>query len=44
MCGGVTIGLAGLKFSGSPSRSGDSRARAARVAVKIVAPRRSLYV
>ena len=44
MCGGVTIGLAGLKFSGSPRRSGDSRARVARIVVKMEAPRRSLYV
>lgn len=27
MCGGVTRGLAGVKFSGSPRRLGENRAR-----------------
>ena len=30
MCGGVARGLAGVKFSGSPSRLGENRAREAR--------------
>lgn len=27
MCGGVTRGFAGVKFSGSPNRLGENRAR-----------------
>ena len=42
MCGGVTSGLAGVKFSGSPSRFGENRARV-RSGVSIsVRPRMSL--
>lgn len=42
MCGGVTKGLAGVKFSGSPRRLGEKRARDVSVTRRIANPRRSL--
>lgn len=39
MCGGVARGLAGVKFSGSPSKLGENRARAARGTNTSVNPR-----
>ena len=41
MCGGVTRGFAGVKFSGSPSRFGVNRARAIRGRYMSMNPRRS---
>lgn len=41
--GGVTIGLAGVKLSGSPKRLGEKRARAARAISRTAKPSRSLY-
>lgn len=41
MWGGVTRGLAGVKFSGSPSRFGVNRARVIRGKYMRVNPRRS---
>lgn len=41
MCGGVTKGFAGVKFSGSPNRLGENRARAVSRNSMIVNPRRS---
>lgn len=41
MWGGVTRGLAGVKFSGSPSRFGVNRARVIRGKYIRVNPRRS---
>lgn len=43
ICGGVTSGLAGVKFSGSPRRLGANRARDVRVAINTANPRISLY-
>lgn len=43
MWGGVTRGFAGVKFSGSPRRFGEKRAKSRRVSVSRVAPKRSLY-
>jgi len=43
MCGGVTRGLAGVKFSGSPSRLGENRARDVRASRSTANPRMSLY-
>lgn len=42
MCGGVTRGLAGVKFSGSPRRLGEKRARDVRAERRIMKPRMSL--
>lgn len=42
MCGGVTSGLAGVKFSGSPRRFGENKARDASAVNIIMKPRRSL--
>lgn len=42
MCGGVTRGLAGVKFSGSPRRLGENRARDVRAMRRITNPSRSL--
>lgn len=42
MCGGVTRGLAGVKFSGSPRRLGEKRARDVRAERRIIKPRMSL--
>lgn len=42
MCVGVTRGFAGVKFSGSPRRLGENRARRARAVSKMRKPRRSL--
>lgn len=42
MWGGVTRGLAGVKFSGSPSRFGENRVRVRRAVIIKMAPRRSL--
>lgn len=44
MCGGVTKGFAGVKFSGSPSRFGENSASNVRASSIITNPRRSLYV
>lgn len=44
MCGGVTNGFAGVKFSGSPSRLGENNARSVSARSIITNPRRSLYV
>lgn len=44
MCGGVTIGFAGVKLSGSPRRLGKKRASDVRDASIIMKPSRSLYV
>lgn len=41
MCGGVTKGFAGVKFSGSPNRFGENRARVVSRKNMIVNPRRS---
>lgn len=41
---GVTMGFAGVKFSGSPKRSGVNRTRYARRAVNTVYPNKSLEV
>lgn len=43
MCGGVTSGFAGVKFSGSPSRLGENRAKRSRRSTRRVMPSRSLY-
>ena len=43
MCGGVTSGLAGVKFSGSPSRLGENRASDARAVTRTMNPNISLY-
>lgn len=42
MCGGVTMGLAGVKLSGSPNRFGLNRASAVRAANIMIKPSRSL--
>lgn len=42
MCGGVTSGFAGVKFSGSPNRFGEKRAREARAMYITANPSRSL--
>lgn len=42
MCGGVTSGFAGEKFSGSPKRLGIKRARNSRRVIINMAPSRSL--
>lgn len=42
MCTGVTRGLAGTKFSGSPSRVGENRAMKVRVDSRIKNPNTSL--
>lgn len=42
ICGGVARGLAGVKFSGSPSRFGENRARATSDASIRAKPRMSL--
>lgn len=42
MCGGVTSGLAGVKFSGSPRRFGQKRAKYRRAVIINSAPNRSL--
>lgn len=42
MCGGVTRGFAGVKFSGSPSRLGEKRARDAKAVSSTRNPRISL--
>lgn len=42
MWGGVTKGLAGVKFSGSPRRLGEKRASEARAVMRKTKPRRSL--
>lgn len=42
MCGGVTRGLAGVKFSGSPKRLGENRASDARAIIRITKPSKSL--
>lgn len=44
MCGGVARGLAGVKFSGSPRRFGENRARATREVSIRENPRMSLMV
>lgn len=44
MWGGVTIGLAGVKLSGSPKRFGEKSAREVRPIRRTAKPRRSLYV
>lgn len=41
MCGGVTRGFAGVKFSGSPSRLGENRARDMSRSSMIINPSRS---
>lgn len=43
MCGGVTSGFAGVKFSGSPNRLGENRARVISAVSIKMNPRRSLY-
>jgi len=43
MCGGVTSGFAGVKFSGSPSRFGENSANDVRANNIITNPKRSLY-
>lgn len=42
MCGGVTIGFAGVKLSGSPRRFGENRASIVRAVSMIMNPSRSL--
>lgn len=42
MCVGVTKGLAGVKFSGSPKRLGEKRASDVKASRRIVNPTRSL--
>lgn len=42
MCGGVTRGLAGVKFSGSPKKFGENRARVRNGVSISVSPRISL--
>lgn len=42
MWGGVTIGLAGVKLSGSPNRLGEKRARETSAISRTAKPRRSL--
>lgn len=42
MCGGVTNGFAGVKFSGSPRRFGANRASIRRVKSNRAIPKRSL--
>jgi len=42
MWGGVTMGLAGVKLSGSPRRLGENRARDVRAMSRTAKPRRSL--
>lgn len=42
MCGGVTSGFAGVKFSGSPRRLGENRASAIRGVIIKVSPKMSL--
>lgn len=42
MCGGVTSGLAGVKFSGSPSRLGENNAKAVKAISISTNPSRSL--
>lgn len=42
MCGGVTSGFAGVKFSGSPKRFGENRASAMRGVSMRINPRMSL--
>jgi len=44
MCGGVTSGLAGVKFSGSPSRFGENSAKSISKKSIITKPSKSLYV
>lgn len=44
MWGGVTRGLAGVKFSGSPSRLGENNANSMRAKSIRTNPSRSLYV
>lgn len=43
MCGGVTRGFAGVKFSGSPRRVGENNVRDVRASSISTKPRRSLY-
>lgn len=43
ICGGVTNGLAGVKFSGSPSRFGENNANDAKAIINSINPRASLY-
>lgn len=43
ICGGVTRGFAGVKFSGSPRRFGENRASRSNSKSSKVAPSRSLY-
>lgn len=43
MCGGVTSGFAGVKFSGSPRRFGENSAKDVRASSITTNPRRSLY-
>lgn len=40
--GGVTSGLAGVKFSGSPRRLGENNASDASIVINTINPRRSL--
>ena len=42
MCGGVTSGFAGVKFSGSPKRLGENRVNVSKGVSLIVRPRMSL--
>lgn len=42
MCGGVTSGFAGVKFSGSPNRLGENRASVNKIKISSTSPRRSL--
>lgn len=44
MCGGVTRGLAGVKFSGSPRRFGENNASSVRAKSISTNPSKSLYV
>lgn len=43
MCGGVTNGFAGVKFSGSPNRFGENNAKDVRASNMTTKPKRSLY-
>lgn len=43
ICGGVTMGFAGVKLSGSPSRLGENSAKEARGTSKRTKPSTSLY-
>lgn len=42
MCGGVTMGLAGVKLSGSPKRFGENKANEAKATSSTAKPKRSL--